>query len=318
MKTLLLSTALAAVTAFPALAADAKSMFRTEAGPQEIHASEFIGMRVYRAEAADADEYEGVQEGWDDIGEINDVVLSRDGTVEAVLVDIGGFLGMGENQVAVEMDAIRFVSDSATQEDVSDFFLVLNAPRDVLEEAPAYEMSSSHDQTGAGAEAVANSETAGASAETDTEMSAEAEMSSEDSAAAGMDTTATADTSSESENMSDAGTVGDTATAIRTPVQRDGYVTAEETDLTAETLTGAAAYDANDEWIGEVSELLLTDDGKVKAAVVDVGGFLGIGEKPVKLELSQMDILRAGDGTDIRVYISMTEEELKSLPDYEG
>ncbi|NVK15086.1 MAG: PRC-barrel domain-containing protein [Rhodobacteraceae bacterium] len=116
--------------------------------------------------------------------------------------------------------------------------------------------------------------------------------------------------------MSETGTTA--AMQPRTPVERDGYMTAEETDLTAEKLTGAAAYDANDEWIGEVSELLLTDEGKVKSAVVDVGGFLGLGEKPVELDLSKIDILRADDGSDLRVYIPMTEEELKAMPDYEG
>ncbi|MBY6056862.1 PRC-barrel domain-containing protein [Leisingera daeponensis] len=311
MKKLLLTTAIAAVTAFPALAADANSMFRTEAGPQEIHASEFIGMRVYRAEAADAEEYEGVQDGWDDIGEINDIVLSQDGTVEAVLVDIGGFLGMGENQVAVDMNSIRFVADSATQEDVSDFFLVLNAPREVLEEAPAYEMSGAHEQAGAAAEAEANVETAAeetgdAVAEETSEMASEAEAAAEEAG----------DTVAETAETAEAETTA--AMQPRAPIERDGYVTAEETELTAEKLTGAAAYDANDEWIGEVSELLLTDDGKVKAAVIDVGGFLGLGEKPVELELSKIDILRADDGSDLRVYVSMTEEELKAMPDYEG
>ena len=76
------------------------------------------GQRVYAAEVAvDADEYAGVQDGWNDIGEINDVILTRDGKVHAALVDIGGFLGLGERQVALGMENIRFVSDSATAED---------------------------------------------------------------------------------------------------------------------------------------------------------------------------------------------------------
>ena len=67
--------------------------------------------------AVDADEYAGVQDGWNDIGEINDVILTRDGKVHAALVDIGGFLGLGERQVALGMENIRFVSDSATAAD---------------------------------------------------------------------------------------------------------------------------------------------------------------------------------------------------------
>lgn len=161
-------------------------------------------------------------------------------------------------------------------------------------------------------EAIAE-ETSEAAAEAEEAAEAAAEEVAEEAAEA--EAAAEAETA-ETETMSDTGTTA--AMQPRAPVERDGYMTAEETDLTAEKLTGAAAYDANDEWIGEVSELLLTDEGKVKSAVIDVGGFLGLGEKPVELDLSKIDILRADDGSDLRVYIPMTEEELKAMPDYEG
>lgn len=153
------------------------------------------------------------------------------------------------------------------------------------------------------------------SSEAEAEAAAEAAAEEVAEEAAEAEAAVEAETA-ESETMS--GTETTAAMQPRAPIERDGYMTAEETDLTAEKLTGAAAYDANDEWIGEVSELLLTDEGKVKAAVVDVGGFLGLGEKPVELDLSKIDILRADDGSDLRVYIPMTEEELKAMPDYEG
>jgi len=137
MKHLMIGTALALLGTVPAVA---QEVFRPSSGAMDLYASDFIGMRVYAVEAPiDADAYAGVQEGWNDIGEINDIVLNRDGSVEAVLVDIGGFLGMGERQVAVDMSAIRFASDSATADNEGDFFLVLNANRAVLEGAPAYE-----------------------------------------------------------------------------------------------------------------------------------------------------------------------------------
>ena len=118
MKTLLLTTALAAGVAFPALAQDAASPFQTEAAGPSVSASDVIGARIYVSEAAiDADAYNGVQEGWEDVGEVNDIILGRDGTVDAVLVDIGGFLGMGERQVAVDMSALKVVQDDATDAD---------------------------------------------------------------------------------------------------------------------------------------------------------------------------------------------------------
>lgn len=290
MKKLLISTALVALTGGIATAQETDGMFRAEVDPMAIHASDFIGMRVYRAETADADAVDGLQDEWDDIGEINDVILTRDGGVDSVLVDIGGFLGMGENQVAVGMSQVKFVSDDSTGDDPNDFFLVLNAPVADLENAPAYERTSMM-PTG-DTEVMADD----AMAE-DTDMTADAEMKDQDTMAE--------------------------AEAPVTPygagmVEREGYAIAPREELTAENLTGAAAYDNNDEWVGEVSDILLNDEGQVKSVIVDVGGFLGIGEKPVELALSDIDILRADDGSDIRVYISMTEEQLEGLNSYEG
>ena len=308
MKKLLLSTASVAATSVPVFAQDAGNLFRQEADPTEIHASDFIGMRVYRTDTVDAESYEGVQEGWDDIGEINDVILSRDGNVEAVLVDIGGFLGIGENQVAVDMDSIQFVSDAGTPDEESDFFLVLNAPRDAFEEAPTYSFTHDRDMAAADANADAN---------TDMTRDHAADAEGTDLAENETDMAATTEENATNPVTPDVDATDNQMANDGTGLARDGYVTAMETDLEADDLTGASAYDVNDKRIGEVSELLLADDGKITAAIVDVGGFLGIGEKPVQLELSKLDILRSEDGGDVRVYISMSEEELESLPEYE-
>ena len=95
MKRLLLTTALLCAAAGTGWAQDAAPMFREAGDATELRASDFIGMRVYASEAAlDADEYAGTQEGWSDIGEINDVILTRDGAAAAVLVASLGALGV--------------------------------------------------------------------------------------------------------------------------------------------------------------------------------------------------------------------------------
>lgn len=59
MQNLMLGTALALITG---ASASAQELFRTEMDPVAITASDFIGKRVYAAEASiDADEYAGVQ-----------------------------------------------------------------------------------------------------------------------------------------------------------------------------------------------------------------------------------------------------------------
>ena len=107
-------------------------------------------------------------------------------------------------------------------------------------------------------------------------------------------------------------------TTMRYPMVRDGYVVAEADYLTSDKLVGAAVYDANDEEIGNVDTLTLSAEGQVTQAVIDVGGFLGIGEKPVALDLVDIDILRNETGDDVRVYLTKTREELETMSAFEG
>ncbi|WP_264212509.1 PRC-barrel domain-containing protein [Leisingera thetidis] len=88
-----------------------------------------------------------------------------------------------------------------------------------------------------------------------------------------------------------------------------------EVELTADALTGARTYDANDEHIGEVSQVIVNTSGGVEAVIIDVGGFLGIGEKPVELSMGDLDV-RKLEG-DIRVTTHLTREQMEALPDYQ-
>lgn len=49
-------------------------------------------------------------------------------------------------------------------------------------------------------------------------------------------------------------------------------------------------YDPNDNKIGDVRDLLLEKDGKVNAAIIGVGGFLGAGEKDVAVPFDQLQL----------------------------
>jgi PRC-barrel domain/EF hand len=108
------------------------------AGPNDVLASSLIGMRVYAVEA-DVDDTKtypaDARKDWSDVGEVNDVVLDWDGSVKAVVLGVGGFLGMGEKDVAIEMSSLRKVRES---NDSNDWFLVVNTSKDMLTNAPAY------------------------------------------------------------------------------------------------------------------------------------------------------------------------------------
>ncbi|MEL7213568.1 MAG: PRC-barrel domain-containing protein [Pseudomonadota bacterium] len=289
MKRFMATTAAALVLSTGAYADTTMNQFDevTFDAEKNLNASEFIGMRVYASEADIAGTIpEGGETEWDDIGEINELVLTRDGNVQNVIVGVGGFLGMGEKDVAMSMDQIKFVAEEG---DSGEFFLVVNANAAGVEEAPAYERTSMTGGWGDTVEAEAEQAEAEVT-EAANEVEADAEMAAE--------------------NVE--------REMLEAPeVERDGYTTVQVDDMTTEDLTGARVYGTNDEDVGEIGELLLTDNGKMDRAVIDVGGFLGLGEKSVAVTFDELQIKRSDDG-EVRVYIDSTQERLEQQPTYEG
>ena len=384
----------------------------------DIYASTLEGMRVYVPEGGLGEGFAytpGLEAEWDDVGEVNNIILNVDGSVKAVVLGIGGFLGIGEKDVAVSMDQLQFVAES---DDAGDFFIVLETTREALEAAPDYDSDQpstfaggvTRPMAGAGAAALgtaivekddammAEGDKAEAMAETETvvvtegdtetaaagdangvqeveagdttERSAEANIagseeavkeSAEELAGATADTTGEATEMTENgekvamaagekmENAADAtmekadAAMEKTADAMETttetvaienpvasdtqppaqpgmlvPVEREGYAMVETSALTADMLEGTRVYGVNDEDVGEVGEILLDDSGKVKDVVLDVGGFLGLGEREVAVPMDRLQILRNDAGDDVRIYIDATQDALEALPEYEG
>ena len=67
------------------------------------------------------------------IGEIADVLIDREGKVAAFIVGVGGFLGIGEKDVAVPFNAVR-----VTTKDNNKWYLVMNSTKDALKDAKGY------------------------------------------------------------------------------------------------------------------------------------------------------------------------------------
>jgi hypothetical protein len=74
-------------------------------------------------------------------------------------------------------------------------------------------------------------------------------------------------------------------------------------------------HNRSGEKIGSISDLIVTPDGIIAAALVGVGGFLGIGEKEVAVPFSSIEVVR--NGNDVRFVIDATKEALKDAPSYE-
>jgi hypothetical protein len=67
------------------------------------------------------------------IGEIMDVLADKDGKLIAMIIGVGGFLGIGEKDVAVPFNAVQFKT-----KDNNKWWPVLNTTKDALKSAPGY------------------------------------------------------------------------------------------------------------------------------------------------------------------------------------
>jgi hypothetical protein len=86
-----------------------------------VLATKFIGSSVYTA----ANE---------NIGDINDMVFDHKGMIKAVIIGVGGFLGMGEKDVALPLEKITI-----TKDENNAVKLTVPASRDELDKAPAFD-----------------------------------------------------------------------------------------------------------------------------------------------------------------------------------
>ena len=100
---------------------------------------------------------------------------------------------------------------------------------------------------------------------------------------------------------------------------RDGMTAVDLSALTMDDLDGAPLYGANDERIGEVAQGVLADDGlRISGVVLEVGGFLGLGEHEVMMELENIQFVRSDMGGEIRAYVNATQEELEAMPEWDN
>lgn len=176
MKRILATTALVALTTVPAFAqtnmttsTDDTMMSQNDTmggmfdmNGMQLSADEMIGRSVYASSvdgagtgdavitgegtAADgtmtADGTAGMDapaDDWENIGSVNDVIFSTDGNIEAVVLDIGGFLGIGAREISLTMDELTLISDTSSDE---EFFVVYNGAPAGLEQRPEMDRDS--------------------------------------------------------------------------------------------------------------------------------------------------------------------------------
>ena len=95
------------------------------------------------------------------------------------------------------------------------------------------------------------------------------------------------------------------------------FLTKQESgDVLASNLIGKSVYNAQDEAIGDINDLVTDKSGKVLAVLIGTGGFLGMGEKDVAIRFEDLRLVREEDN-GIKVIADLNQDTLASAPDYE-
>lgn len=107
------------------------------------------------------------------------------------------------------------------------------------------------------------------------------------------------------------------APPAKTPVAGQMVTQPDDTVLSRD-IVGQSVYARDESKIGNISDLILTKDGKaVEGFVIGVGGFLGIGERNVALKVDQLKIAAQADGS-VKLSSDISKESLSNAPAFKS
>ncbi|SON56430.1 PRC-barrel domain protein [Hartmannibacter diazotrophicus] len=86
-------------------------------------------------------------------------------------------------------------------------------------------------------------------------------------------------------------------------------------EVLSSEIVGETIYNASDENIGEVSDFVTDGQGQIKALVVSVGGFLGIGAKEVAVNYDKFTVIASGEN-ESKVTLDTTKDALEKAPEF--
>jgi sporulation protein YlmC with PRC-barrel domain len=285
MRTLLTTTALVALLSGGALAQNAATPAPTHAdllthGYSVVDtdglASKLMGFPIYNSPANDAEQ----------IGQIKDLVIDQNGDVAAVIVGVGGFLGMGEKNVAVNYSDLQWT----VAQDNTERVVLAGVTKEQLEAAVAVEMMEDAPMQTAATPAPAPVPAAPVT-NTDANM-------------------ATGTVNPAPNTMAP-------APADQTALNREGLTDFDEMTLTADQLKGTNVYGPDNQHIGTIGDLVLGEDGKsIDAIIIDFGGFLGIGTKQVAVAFEDLQFYTDANGNSRSLVLNVTREQMEAAPDF--
>ncbi|RWO29757.1 MAG: PRC-barrel domain containing protein [Mesorhizobium sp.] len=281
-------------------------------------ATNIIGETVYNGTGDDAQ----------NIGDVNDIVLAKDGKAESLIIGVGGFLEVGEKNVAYQFDKAKWAERDG------DRWLVAETTKEDLEALPEFDREpydpapATTASTDAATPAPVTTTPAVTAAPAPAEKTAEAPAATPEPAApAPMDKTAEAPATTPDPAAPAPADKTAEAPAAATPdatpdqtktaaIDKSALTEMPINEIRSEDLVGTTVYGANDVNVGEIGDVVLTGDKKVDAVIIDVGGFLGVGEKEVAIGMDNLKFMTDKDDNRY-LYTNFTKEQLEAQAPYD-
>eukprot|EP01013_Petalomonas_cantuscygni_P043520 TRINITY_DN8273_c0_g1_i1.p1 TRINITY_DN8273_c0_g1~~TRINITY_DN8273_c0_g1_i1.p1 ORF type:complete len:712 (+),score=258.90 TRINITY_DN8273_c0_g1_i1:54-2138(+) len=253
---------------------EAQAEVMTFASIDEMTVGDVLGTMVYNPQE-------------ERIAEIDYVIAYEEGV--AAVLGIGGFLGLGEYTVALPIDQFELGEDGRT--------FVLPTTKEELKTFPEFDES--------GVESLPDDLLISSAMSGDYEaMQTETEV---DADAADL----SADAELETDEELNTEMTAETDVETNDEMMDEERTFASIEDMTVEDVLGTSVYDPSDERIAEI-DYVIEHEGEA-AAVLGIGGFLGLGEYTVAVPLSEFDLREEGE----TFVLNMDKEALEQLPEFD-
>jgi sporulation protein YlmC with PRC-barrel domain len=108
------------------------------------------------------------------------------------------------------------------------------------------------------------------------------------------------------------------ATDMKADKKQAGFVQDQNpNEWRSSKLVGTSVYGPDNKSIGSIDDLVVDQKGAIKAAVIGVGGFLGVGQKDVAVPFEALQIQRKSNSSSIdKITVSYTKDQLSNAPKF--
>ncbi len=83
-----------------------------------------------------------------------------------------------------------------------------------------------------------------------------------------------------------------------------------------EGILGRQVLGATDENMGRIVDVIVDHSGRVRAAVIDFGGFLGVGSRKIAVDWSALHFAPPGQ-PNAKISLDLTRDQVKAAPEYQ-